>query len=184
MKVIGFAAYSGSGKTTLVERLIGLLRERGLRVAVVKHAHHLFDIDQPGKDSFRHRVAGASQVLIASAKRSALMREYDEAAAPDVHALLAQLDPSMDWVLVEGFKQSNLPKMEIWRPSAMPREGAAPAQLRYPHDSAIVAVATDAPASLPQPVALPVLNLNDPDSIVEWMVNHGGRFDYSPPAPQ
>ena len=107
MKVVGFAGFSGAGKTHLVEQLIPALKLRGLRVSVVKHAHHNFDIDQPGKDSHRHRAAGAYEVVIASNRRLAKIREYDEEAAPDVHRLLAELsDP--DWVLVEGFKRADL----------------------------------------------------------------------------
>lgn len=171
MNVVGFAGYSESGKTTLVERLIPLLRDRGQRVSVLKHAHHSFDIDHPGKDSHRHREAGAYEVLIASSRRLALMREYPEEARPDVHALLAQLSPGVDWVLVEGFKSSDLPKIEVWRAVA----GHPP---RYPQDNRIVAVATDAPASLPAPTALPLLDLNQPAQVANWLLDQAGRFAY------
>src|SRR5262245_7750509 len=107
MKVVGFAGYSGSGKTTLVEKLIPALKLRGLRVSVVKHAHHKFDIDHPGKDSFRHREAGAFEVVIASSRRLALMREYERDHEPNVHHLIAELYEGVDWVLVEGFKSSD-----------------------------------------------------------------------------
>ena len=117
MKVVGFAGYSGSGKTTLVEQLIPRLRARGLRVSVVKHAHHRFDIDHPGKDTFRHREAGAFEVVIASGRRLALMREFEQAAELSVHHLLAELWDGVDWVLVEGFRGSDLPKIEVWRPA-------------------------------------------------------------------
>src|SRR3954462_10427815 len=155
MKVVGFAGYSGSGKTTLIERLIPALKARGLRVSVVKHAHHAFDIDHPGKDTFRHREAGAFEVVVASSKRLALIREFEQPAQLSVHHLLAELYEGVDWVLVEGFKSSNLLKIEVWRPSS-----GQP--VRYPDDDFIVAIATDAPGELPQETARPVLDLNDP----------------------
>ena len=135
MKVVGFSGFSGSGKTTLVEQLIGRLKLAGQRVSVVKHAHHAFDIDHEGKDSWRHRQAGAYEVVIASERRLAKVREYEQRAAPTVHQLIAELS-GCDWVLVEGFKSSALPKIEIWRAAA-----GKPAQ--YPVDSHIVAVCTD-----------------------------------------
>ena len=115
MKVVGFAGYSGSGKTTLLERVIPALRQRGLRVSVVKHAHHRFDIDHPGKDSWRHRQAGAFEVVVASEHRLALMREYEQPYRLSVHQMLAELYEGVDWVLVEGFKESDLLKVEVWR---------------------------------------------------------------------
>ncbi len=115
MKVVGFAGFSGSGKTTLVERLIPALKLRGLRVSVVKHAHHKFDIDHPGKDTYRHREAGAFEVVVASDQRLALIREFEQPAQLTVHHLIAELYDGVDWVLVEGFKQSNLLKIEVWR---------------------------------------------------------------------
>ena len=115
MKVVGFAGYSGSGKTTLVEKLIPVLKLRGLRVSVVKHAHHKFDIDHPGKDTFRHREAGAFEVVVASHNRLALMREFEQPAELSVHQLIAELYEGVDWVLVEGFKHSDLFKIEVWR---------------------------------------------------------------------
>ena len=171
MKVVGFAGYSGSGKTHLVERLIPALRMRGLRVSVVKHAHHDFDIDHPGKDTYRHREAGAFEVVVASDRRLALMREFEQPARLSVHHLLAELYDGVDWVLVEGFKDSNLLKVEIWRP-----EAGKPA--RYPDDDFIVAIATDAPDRLPEPTLRPVLDLNDADGIAQWLVDNGHRFDY------
>ena len=171
MKVVGFAGYSGSGKTTLVEKLIPALKMRGLRVSVVKHAHHKFDIDHPGKDTHRHREAGAFEVVVASSKRLALIREFEQPAQLDVHQLLAELWEGVDWVLVEGFKSSNLLKIEIWR------EGS-PNPPRYPDDDFIVAIATDAPDRLPQPTLRPVLDLNDPDAVAQWLVDNGDRFDY------
>lgn len=180
MKVIGFAGYSGSGKTTLVEQLIPALRLHGLRVSVVKHAHHKFDIDHVGKDSWRHREAGAYEVAVASDRRMALMREFEQRHLPSVHELLAELDPRADWVLVEGFKDSDLPKIEIWRPSS-PHCRERPAL--YPHDPGIVAVAVTVAADEPQlpvPTTLPLLNLDDPRAVVQWLLAQGARFDYVP----
>ena len=172
MKVIAFAGYSGSGKTTLIERLIPALRLRGLRVSVVKHAHHSFDIDHPGKDTHRHREAGAFEVVVASNRRLALMREFEQPAELSVHHLIAELYDGVDWVLVEGFKQSNLLKVEVWR-------GQSNAQVLYPDDDFIVAIATDQ-AALPQETLRPVLNLNDPDAVAQWLVDNGDRFEYHP----
>lgn len=174
MKVVGFAGYSGSGKTTLVERLIPLLRAQGLRVAVVKHAHHRFDVDHPGKDSWRHREAGACEVLVASDRRMALMREFAQPHVLDVHALLAEIGPGVDWVLVEGFKDSHLPKIEIWRAPAPDYRGG-PA--RYPHDGCVIAVASDA-AQLPAPTPLALLPLSEPPTIAQWLLAQGARLDY------
>ena len=178
MKVVGFAGYSGSGKTTLVEKLIPALKRRGFRVSVVKHAHHKFDIDHPGKDTFRHRAAGASEVVVASSNRLALIREFEKPARLTVHQLLVELDHSVDWVLVEGFKESELPKIEIWRPLGPTSEGK-PA--RYMHDAFIVAIATDLPAQLPEKTSLVVLDLNDAEAVADYLVNNQNRFHYQPP---
>jgi molybdopterin-guanine dinucleotide biosynthesis protein B len=171
MKAVGFAGFSGSGKTTLVERLIPALKLRGLRVSVVKHAHHNFDIDHPGKDSYRHREAGAFEVVIASDRRLALVREFERPAQLTVHHLIAELYAGVDWVLVEGFKGSDLLKVEVWRADA-----GKPAM--YPDDDFIVAVASDSPGRLPQATLRPVLDLNDPDAVAQWLVDNGDRFDY------
>ncbi|HSH90080.1 MAG TPA: molybdopterin-guanine dinucleotide biosynthesis protein B [Ramlibacter sp.] len=173
MKVVGFSGFSGSGKTTLVEKLIPALKLRGLRVSVVKHAHHNFDIDHPGKDTYRHREAGAFEVVVASDRRLALVREFEQPSKLTVHHLLAELYEGVDWVLVEGFKQSNLLKIEIWRAGS-----GNPA--RYPDDDFIAAIATDSPAELPEPTARPVLDLNDVDAVAQWLVENGHRFDYDP----
>ena len=173
MKVVGFAGYSGSGKTTLIERLIPALKLRGLRVSVVKHAHHSFDIDTPGKDTHRHRDAGAFEVVVASNRRLALMREFEQEAQLTVHQLIAELYDGVDWVIVEGFKQSNLLKVEVWR-----SDSEKPA--RYPDDDFIVAIATDTPARLPEATLRPVLDLNDPDALAQWLVENGHRFEYDP----
>jgi molybdopterin-guanine dinucleotide biosynthesis protein B len=171
MKVVGFAGLSGSGKTSLVEGLIPALKMRGLRVSVVKHAHHKFDIDHPGKDTFRHREAGALEVIVASSKRLALMREFEQPTEITVHQMLAELWDGVDWVLVEGFKDSSLLKVEVWR-----ADSGQPA--RYPHDDFIVAIATDSPERLPVQTGRPVLDLNDPDAVGEWLVQSGERFEY------
>jgi molybdopterin-guanine dinucleotide biosynthesis protein B len=173
MNVVGFAGFSGSGKTTLVERLIPALKLRGLRVSVVKHAHHDFDIDKPGKDTWRHREAGAFEVVVASDRRLALMREFEQPARLSVHHLIAELYDGVDWVLVEGFKESNLLKVEVWRSSA-----GKPA--RYPDDDFVAAIATDSPQALPEATIRPVLDLNDPDGVAEWLVQNGERFAYDP----
>jgi molybdopterin-guanine dinucleotide biosynthesis protein B len=175
MKVVGFAGYSGSGKTTLVEQLIPALRLRGLRVSVVKHAHHSFDIDHPGKDSYRHREAGAFEVVVASAKRLVLVREFERDTGLGVHHLLAELYAGVDWVLVEGFKDCDLHKVEIWR-------SASGKPARYPHDPFIVAIATDSPDQLPEPTQLPVLDLNQADALADWLIDNAERFDYNPEA--
>ncbi len=172
MNVVGFAGYSGSGKTTLVEKLIPALKMRGLRVSVVKHAHHRFDIDHPGKDTFRHREAGAFEVVVASSNRLALMREFEQPAELTVHQLIAELYEGVDWVLVEGFKHSDLPKIEIWRASS-----GKPA--RYMDDDFIVAIATDSPGQLPEATLRPVLDLDDADALADYLINNQQGFHYS-----
>ena len=176
MKVVGFAGFSGSGKTTLVERLIPALRLRGLRVSVVKHAHHKFDIDHMGKDTGRHREAGAFEVVVASDRRMALMREFEQPAVMSVHQMLAELYEGVDWVLVEGFKDSDLLKIEVWR---APEPGQLAKPVRYPEDDFVVAVATDAPESLPVPTQLPLLDLNAHDQVVDWLIQYEHRFEYN-----
>lgn len=171
MRVACFCGYSGMGKTRLLEQVIVLLRQRGLRVSVLKHAHQHFDIDHPGKDSHRHRQAGAFEVLIASSRRLALMRELEHPSEPCVQQLITELDPSVDWVLVEGFKHSDLPKIEIWR-------AAAGKPALYPNDDRIIAVATDSPKQLPEPTQRPVLDLNQPQALVDWLLAQAERFDH------
>ncbi|CAN7528213.1 molybdopterin-guanine dinucleotide biosynthesis protein B [Variovorax sp. LjRoot290] len=175
MKVIGFAGFSGAGKTTLVERLIPVLKLHGQRVSVVKHAHHKFDIDHPGKDTFRHREAGAFEVVVGSDKRLALIREFERPTQLGVHDLVAELDDRVDWVLVEGFKHSDLLKIEIWRE---PGEGEAARPARYVEDAHIVAIATDTPERLPTATELPIFDLNDVDGIGDWLLQNAGRFEY------
>lgn len=171
MKVVGFAGFSGSGKTTLVESLISALKLRGLRVSVIKHAHAGFDIDHPGKDTYRHREAGAFEVVVASNKRVALMREFEREAELNVHHLLAELYDGVDWVLVEGFKRSDLLKIEIHRPSA-----GKPAL--YEEDDFIVAIATDTPQMFEGKTLRPVLDVNSANDVAQWLVDNAERFEY------
>jgi molybdopterin-guanine dinucleotide biosynthesis protein B len=176
MKVIGLAGFSGAGKTTLVERLIPVLKLHGQRVSVVKHAHHQFDIDHPGKDTYRHRAAGAFEVVIASDQRLALMREFEQPAQLNVHQLIAELHDGVDWVLVEGFKHSDLLKIEVWR---SPDEGYEPRPARYGDDEFVVAIATDQRHLLPRPTALPIFDLDDVGGICAWMLQNAQRFEYN-----
>lgn len=173
MKAIGFAGWSGAGKTTLIERLIPLLQARGARVSVVKHAHHGFDIDIPGKDSWRHRQAGAHEVVVASSRRLALLREYTAEQEPTARSLIAELRQPADWVLVEGFKHEDLPRIEVRRLG----DTRAP---RYPHDLHVRAVATDAPADLLPPPACAVLDLNDVPALARWLADNAALFAYHP----
>ena len=171
MKVIGFAGYSGSGKTTLVEKLIPALKIRGLRVSVVKHAHHKFDIDHVGKDTHRHREAGAFEVVVASNQRMALIREFEKPAVMTVHHMIANLYDGVDWVLVEGFKDSDLQKIEVWRAST-----GKP--VRYEDDDFVVAIATDSPEQLPSGTQRPVFDLNDADALADWLIANEARLTY------
>jgi molybdopterin-guanine dinucleotide biosynthesis protein B len=173
VKLIGFSGWSGSGKTTLVERVIAGLVMAGQRVSVVKHAHHDFDIDHPGKDTWRHRQAGAFEVVIASRRRLAKMREFAFEVQPTVHQLLAEL-VDCDWALVEGFKNADLLKIEVWR-------DALGKPVRYPDDPFVVAIATDSPQRLPQPTALPVLDLNAPDAVADFLLETAARYEYRAP---
>jgi len=158
--VFGFAGFSGSGKTTLIEQLIPRFVEAGLKVSLIKHAHHDFDIDKPGKDSHRHREAGAGEVLITSDRRWALMHELRGLPEPGLEVQLARLSPC-DLVLVEGYKRSAIPKLEIHRPAS----GQA---LLAPQEHNIIAVAADGPVK----TELPVLDLNQPGKIAEFIMAH------------
>lgn len=160
MRVFGFAGWSGSGKTTLIERLIPRLVARGMRVSLVKHAHHSFDVDQPGKDSYRHRQAGCTEVLVTSRQRWALMHELRDEAEISLLEALGRLSPC-DLALVEGYKTAAIPKLEVWRASV-----GKP--LLHSTDARIVAIATDSrhlwgPGG--REIALPVLALDDYDNI-------------------
>jgi molybdopterin-guanine dinucleotide biosynthesis adapter protein len=157
MRVIGLAGWSGAGKTTLLTRLIPHFREQGLRVSVIKHAHHDFDIDVPGKDSWRHRQAGAEEVLVASGQRWALMHELREAPEPRLPELLSKMSP-VDLVVVEGFKSEPYSKIEVHRAA----NGKA---LLFPDDPGIVGIAADAALQ----TALPVAHLDDIPAIAAMM---------------
>lgn len=173
MRVVGFCGYSGSGKTTLVEQLVERLRACGQRVSVVKHAHHAFDIDQPGKDSYRYRAAGAFEVVIASDRRLAKIREFEAPVEPTVHQLIAELY-DCDWVLVEGLKHADVCKIEVWR-------AANGGPVQYPVDPFVVAVCTDSPDDLPEPTGLPRLDINDPDAVLAFLLADTRRYDYTSP---
>lgn len=160
--VLGFAAVSGTGKTTLLRALVPLLRDARLALGVVKHAHHTFDVDLPGKDSYELRHAGAPRVLVASRKRWALMVERDGEDEPTLDEVLDDLDQrGLDLVLVEGFKHERFPKIELHRPSL----GRAPL---FTGDAAIIAIATDAP--LRDGCPLPTLDLNDPPAVARFVI--------------
>jgi molybdopterin-guanine dinucleotide biosynthesis adapter protein len=158
--IIGLAGWSGAGKTTLITRLIPVLTVRGISVSTVKHAHHNFDIDTPGKDSYEHRRAGATEVLVTSANRWALMRELRGEPEPDLGELLTRLT-TVDVVLVEGFKRTTPIKIEVHRPSL-----GKP--LLYPDDPAVVAVASDVPVRLPSSIS--GLMLQDVEAIADFVL--------------
>ncbi len=157
-RVIGLAGWSGAGKTTLIKRLIPVLVGRGVAVSTIKHAHHAFDVDKPGKDSYEHRTAGASEVLVASDLRWALMHELRGAPEPDLLELLSKLAP-VDLVIVEGFKRSGLVKIEVHRPSV-----GKP--LIYPDEPSVVAVASD--VAIPLPPTMAALALDDVAAIADF----------------
>ncbi|MDH4095810.1 MAG: molybdopterin-guanine dinucleotide biosynthesis protein B [Betaproteobacteria bacterium] len=160
MRIFGVAGWSGSGKTTLIEKLIPRFVQRGLRVSLIKHAHHTFDVDQPGKDSYRHRHAGAGEVLVTSSRRWVLMHELRGAHEPSFEDQVKRLSPC-DLVIVEGFKHAPIPKLEVWREAT--EEG-----LLHPEDPHIVAVASDAQVQ----TRLPLLDLNDDAAIADFIVKH------------
>ena len=160
MKVFGFAGWSGSGKTTLIEKLIPRLGAAGLRVSLIKHAHHTFDVDVPGKDSYRHRHAGASEVLVTSSRRWVLMHELRGAAEPSFDDQIRHLSPC-DLLIVEGFKFAPIPKLEVWRKET----GEA---LLHPNDPHIVAVASDVKVE----TRLPQFDLNDAAAIAAFIVQN------------
>jgi len=160
MKTFGFAGWSGSGKTTLIELLIPRFVAKGLRVSLIKHAHHSFAIDIPGKDSWRHREAGASEVMVVSQKRWALMHELRDEPEPTLEECVARLAPC-DLVLSEGYKRHRIPKLEIWR-------AANGKPLLHTEDPDIVAVASDTPIEAP----IPRFGIDDVDGIAAFILNH------------
>ncbi|MGL5630811.1 MAG: molybdopterin-guanine dinucleotide biosynthesis protein B [Azovibrio sp.] len=168
MKVFGIAGRSGSGKTTLLEKLIPILKGKGLTVSIIKHAHHAFDIDRPGKDSYRHREAGAEEVLLTCNSRWVLMHEVRDEKEPNLEELLSRLAPC-DLVLVEGFKQEPVPKLEVHRPAL----GQPPL---YPERSDILAVATDTLLH----TNLAQLPLNDPEAIATYIMGQLKLEEQSP----
>jgi molybdopterin-guanine dinucleotide biosynthesis protein B len=159
MRIIGLAGWSGAGKTTLLAKVIPRLTARGLKVSTVKHAHHSFDVDQPGKDSHTHRMAGATEVLVGAASRWALVHELRGEPEASLRALLGKLSP-VDLVLIEGFKRETHPKLEVYRASV----GKPLLHLEDPH---IVAIASDAALAA---ATVPVVSLDDIDAIVDVML--------------
>lgn len=165
-RALGVSGWSGSGKTTLLKKVLPQLVDRGLRVATVKHAHHEFDVDTPGKDSYEHRAAGASQVLVCSSRRWVLMHENAGAPEPPLCELLRRLSPC-DLVLVEGFKRERHAKLEVYRPAL----GKAPL---YPSDPFVRVIATDAPLEGEHP---PAVDLNNIDAVVEAILSWSEPLD-------
>jgi molybdopterin-guanine dinucleotide biosynthesis adapter protein len=161
MRIIGITGWSGAGKTTLILRLIPLLTAKGLTVSTLKHAHHMFDVDTPGKDSYEHRAAGATEVLIASENRFAIMHELRGAPEPPLEVLLSKLS-AVDLVLIEGFKRAPHPKIEVYRAA-----NAKPPL--HPGNASIVAIASD--TAFPD-TARPVLELNDTPAIAAMALEH------------
>jgi molybdopterin-guanine dinucleotide biosynthesis protein B len=164
MRIFGLAGWSGSGKTTLMTALILEFVARGVTVSSIKHAHHAFDVDQPGKDSWRHRQAGAGEVMVASERRWALMHELRGAPEPGLDELVGRMTP-VDLLLVEGFKRHPHPKIEVYRPAL----GKPPL---HPDDPFVVAVASDDP--LPG-LRLPLLPLSDAAAVADFILQHDGR---------
>jgi len=160
--LLGFAAASGTGKTTLLELIIPILKQQGIRVGLIKHSHHNFQIDQPGKDSFRLRAAGASPVMLVSTHRRAIITEIVPTQEPSLDEELKLFDQSqVDLVLVEGFKAERFPKIELHRPSLKH-------PLLYPTDPNIIAIASDELMELPE--HLPNLDINQPQMIVDFII--------------
>ena len=166
MRIIGLAGWSGSGKTTLLAKVIPRIVARGLKVSTVKHAHHSFDMDRPGKDSHSHRMAGATEVLVGSANRWAVVHELRGEAEATLPALLRKASP-VDLVLVEGYKGESHPKLEVYR-------AANGKPLLHPGDPDIVAIASDTPLS---GVRIPVLDLNDIEGITDILLRHAVPLD-------
>ena len=163
MKIFGLAGWSGSGKTTLMSKLLPELISRGLTVSTMKHAHHTFDLDTPGKDSYIHRDSGATEVMIGSATRWALLHEVRDEAEPDFERLLSAMTP-VDLLLIEGFKKHGHAKLEIYRAGSDHR-------FLYLEEPDIVAIASDAPLN---DVPLPVVDLNDAAAVADFILEHTG----------
>ncbi|MDH5485200.1 MAG: molybdopterin-guanine dinucleotide biosynthesis protein B [Gammaproteobacteria bacterium] len=161
--LLGFAAFSGTGKTTLLVQLLPILRNKGLRIAMIKHAHHKFDVDKPGKDSYELRKAGASPMLISSSRRIAIMIDREEEQEPQLDELLSYIKPGdIDLVLVEGFKQWPFPKIELHRPQL-----GKP--LIFPDDDNIIAIAHDNTLSVTPDI--PIMDINNVEQIAEFVLN-------------
>lgn len=158
MRVFGFVGRSGAGKTTLIERLLPVLRRRGLTVSTMKHAHHGFDMDRPGKDTWRHREAGAAEVMVVSGERWALLAEHQDRTEPDVDALIGRMRP-VDLLLIEGFRAHSHPKIEIFRP-------ALGHDLLWRPGSDIIAVAADAAVA---DITVPVIDLADVETLADFV---------------
>jgi molybdopterin-guanine dinucleotide biosynthesis protein B len=162
--ILGFAAASGTGKTTLLKAIIPRLRNRGVRVGLIKHAHHAFEVDQPGKDSYELRKAGACPVLITSLNRRVILFDHAEPKDPELWEELTFLDTrDLDLILVEGFKREVFPKIELYR------EGIG-APLQFPEDPSVIAIATDGSLGVLPPI--PVLDLNDPEAVCQFIGAH------------
>jgi molybdopterin-guanine dinucleotide biosynthesis protein B len=162
MKVFGFAGWSGSGKTTLIEQLVPRFVKHGLKVSLIKHAHHKFDIDHPGRDSYRHREAGCTEVVVVSEKRWAIMHELRDEPEPTLEEQMRHISPC-DLLLVEGYKHQSIPKIEVWR-----KENAKP--LLHPEDEHVVAVASDVVLE----TELPRFDLSDYDAIGDFILAFNG----------
>jgi molybdopterin-guanine dinucleotide biosynthesis protein B len=161
--LLGFVAASGTGKTTLLTQLIPLLKHHGLRIGLIKHSHHDFDIDHQGKDSYRLRMAGATPVMLVSPYRRAIMTELNAAQEPDLNEQLTFFDQSeLDLLLIEGFKSEAFPKIELHR-------AALQQPLLYPYDPNIIAIASDTPLATPD--YLTPLDLNNPELIADFIVS-------------
>lgn len=169
MRIIGLAGWSGSGKTTLIKKVIPRLLARGVTVSTLKHAHHGFDLDQPGKDSFFHRAAGATEVIISSARRFAILHELRGEAEWDLPELVGKMSP-VDLVLVEGYKRDAFPKLEIHR-------AANDKPLIHPEDKYIVAIASD--VALPA-AKVPVVDLDDIEAIADLLLKYAVSIDDAP----
>ncbi len=164
MKIFGIAGYSGSGKTTLIEKLIPIFVARRTRVSLIKHAHHSFDVDHPGKDSYRHREAGCTEVLVASGLRWALMHELRGAPEPTLRELIGHISPC-DLLLVEGFKREPIVKLEVYRKTL-----GEP--VLFPQDARIIAIASDARVE----TQLPQFNLDEIGAIADFIEGHAAPY--------